>query len=241
MSPKHFSFANQNNTVTPDRRTDQPTTSTPISNKKPNNCIEDEFKIVVTNCEGVTGKKLLLENMLLSTQPDVFIAVESKLDKTVSDAEFLPPPYLDPPPSRRDRIRGGGGVFIATKSGLTAVPLENFDTQCEIRWIKILLKQQKTLIVGVYYHPPKATIKSLEELNKSIGLVRTAYPDAILFLGGDFNLSGIDWEGNKCKPRAPKKKMCETLIQIADEFNLEQLNQPGKKIFLSYYSPRVQH
>ena len=54
--------------------------------------------------------------------------------------------------------------------------------------------------------------------------VKAACPDALLFLGGDFNLSGIDWDQNKYKPGAPKRKMCETLLQIADDFHLEQVN-----------------
>ena len=58
---------------------------------------DDSFKFVVANCEGVTGKKQLIENMLASSQPDVFIAVESKLDDSVYDSEFLPSTYLPPP------------------------------------------------------------------------------------------------------------------------------------------------
>ena len=37
-------------------------------------------------------------------------------------------------------------------------------------------------------------------------------------------MPGIDWDENRYKPGAPKRKMCETLLQIADDFNLEQLN-----------------
>ena len=46
--------------------------------------------LVVANCDGVTGKKASIENMLTSLQPDVFLAVESKLDQSVFYAEFLP-------------------------------------------------------------------------------------------------------------------------------------------------------
>ena len=107
-----------------------------MNHEKPNS--HKGFKIVVANCEGTTPQ---VKSRLLKTCShlfnDVFIAVESKLDNTIYDSEFLPSTYLDPPPSRRDRVRGG--IFIATKAGLVAEPLTEFDTVCEIRWVKIQL------------------------------------------------------------------------------------------------------
>ena len=50
----------------------------------------NELKVVLTNCEGVTSKSLLIENLLISLEPDIFRAVKSKFDKDVWDAEFLP-------------------------------------------------------------------------------------------------------------------------------------------------------
>jgi len=43
----------------------------------------DEITIVLANCDGVTGKKSSIENMLVSLDPDIFVAVETKLDNTV--------------------------------------------------------------------------------------------------------------------------------------------------------------
>ena len=36
----------------------------------------NEVTVVVANCEGVTGKKATIENMLTSLQPDIFLAAE---------------------------------------------------------------------------------------------------------------------------------------------------------------------
>ena len=73
----------------------------------------DEITIVVANCAGVTGEKTTIENMLTSLQPDIFLAVESKLDDSVYDAEFLPPTYWDSPPARKviKNAREEVGVF----------------------------------------------------------------------------------------------------------------------------------
>ena len=64
---------------------------TDTSHNTPHN--PNELKIVLTNCEGVTGKSLVIENMLSSLEPDIFLAVGSKLDEYVEDAEFLPLNY----------------------------------------------------------------------------------------------------------------------------------------------------
>ena len=190
----------------------------------------DEITIVVANCDGVTGKKATIENMLTSLQPDIFLAVESKLDDSVYDAEFLPPTYRDSPPARKDRKRGGGGVFIAVREGIIAEQLTEFDSECEIAWTKIQLECKNFLIVGVYYRPPDSSIASLQELNTSISKIRTKYPRAKIFLGGDFNLPGINWETYSHTPLKPKKADCEYLLQTAADFHLDQLNtNPTRK------------
>ena len=231
-SPPHSLL--ESDISTPERSTDgQPSTSTPVASQHTKPAMpddDDSFKFVVANCEGVTGKKQLIENMLASSQPDVFIAVESKLDDSVYDSEFLPSTYLAPPPSRRDRIRGGGGIFIATKNGISATSLPLYDTDCEVRWVKIHLQSKKTLLVGVFYRPPKTGVKVLSELHRSIAKIRSDYPDALLFLGGDFNLPGIDWEDVRHRPGISKMNLCESLLSTAAEFHLDQVNlEPTRK------------
>ena len=92
----------------------------------------DEFTLVIANCEGVTGKKAIIENMLTSFQPDVFLVVESKLDSNIADTESPPPSYRATPAIRYNRTRGGGGVFIAVREGITAEPLPEFNTNCQM-------------------------------------------------------------------------------------------------------------
>ena len=185
---------------------------------------------MVANCDGVTGKKATIDNMLTSLQPDFFLAVESKLDNSVFDAEFLPPPYRDFPPARKDRKRGGGGVFIAVREGVVAEHLTEFDTSCEISWVKIQLQNNNYMIVGVYYRPPNASVDSLHELRNSISKVKDKYPRAKIFLGGDFNLPGINWESCSHIPLKSHKAECEYLLKTAADFHLEQLNvHPTRK------------
>jgi len=146
--------------------------------------------------------------MLLSLDPDILLAVETKLDGSVQSSEFLPPHFI---PSRHDRKRDGGGVLIATRDNIIAEPLLEFDTDCELRWVKIHLDAAKTLIVGVFYRPPDSSTQCLHALNTSINNVRAKFPEAILMLGGDFNLPGTDWSSLTHIPSKSGKTDCEFL------------------------------
>ena len=202
---------------------------TDVSASPPTQHNPNELKVVLTNCEGVTGKSLVIENMLSSLEPDIFLAVESKLDKDVLDAEFLPPNYRVTPPFRKDRIRGGGGIFIAVRENLIVEALPDMDSNCEITWVKVRLTTNKFVIFGVFY-TPTSDMPSLLELQSSLVKVRQRFPDTPLFLGGDFNLSGINWETLTHIPKTAKKTQCEFLLQLAADFHLEQLNfEPTRK------------
>ena len=164
---------------------------------------KDEISIVVANYQGVTGKMASLKNMLTSLEPDIFLAVESKLDNSVYVNDFLPAGYST---SHKDRKRGGGRVFIATKEPIKAAPLPELDTECELSWVKIHLEAAKTLIIGVFYRPPDSPTKCLQELEWSFFLVRQRYPEAIPLLGGDFNLAGNNWNSLLHVPRSPRRR-----------------------------------
>ena len=182
--------------------------------------------LVVKNCNGVRGKKAALEHMLGSLEPDIFIALESKLDPSVN-SDIIPPNFSI---SRRDRAGYSDRVFIAVKDNIVVEPQPQFDTECEIRWIKVHLEATKTLLVGAYYRPTKSSTTSLLELNKSITMVRENFPRAVLMLAGDFNLHGIDWTTLAHTPTKPDKQDCELILSIAMGYNMEQLNlSPTRK------------
>ena len=158
---------------------------------------------------------------------DIFIAVESKLDPGVNDSEIIPPNFSI---SRRDRTGNGGRVFIAVKDNIVVESQPQFDTVCEIRWMKVHLEATKTLLVGAYYRPPKSSTTSLLELSKSKAMVSEKFPRAVLMLAGDFNLHGTDWTTLAHTPTKPDKQDCELLLSIAMEHNMEQLNlSPTRK------------
>ena len=145
------------------------------------------LNILVANCNGVTSKREQLAAELDYLNPDVFIITETKLGPGTNTSEILPMNYKA---HRRDRKAGGGGVMIAVRDDISFTLLSQYDTNCELTWIELQLQGAKKLIVG----PPKSTIQSLEELDKPICNVKKDYPNAIIMLGGDFNLGDISWD-----------------------------------------------
>ena len=200
----------------------------------------NELTIISANCEGVTGKSASLEHMLTSLEPDVFLAVESKLDSSISDSEFLPPAYRTSPPFRKDRVRGGGGVFIATREGIIAEPLTDLSTDCEICWIRVRLESNSSVIIGVFY-TPQADIESLVELRNSLLKVKETYPNVPLFLGGDFNLPGINWDSLTHTPMSPKNNRVSTSYKflLISTLNRSTLNPLVETTSWTYSSPPV--
>ena len=131
---------------------------------------------------------------------------------------------------RRDRKAGGGGVMIAVRDDISFTPLSQYDTNCELTWIELQLQGAKKLIVGAYYRPPKSTIQSLEELDKAICNVKKDYPNAIIMLGGDFNLGDISWDELAHIAGKAEKQHSDALLDIVGQHNLEQLvREPTRK------------
>ena len=69
---------------------------------------------------------------------------------------------------RQDRDGRGGGVLIAVKTDFIVQPIEELQTNCEILWVKLQLKNCKTLFVGAFYRPPETDIDYLTQLDLSL-------------------------------------------------------------------------
>ena len=81
--------------------------------------------------------------------------------------------------------------------------------------------------MGSYYREPKAKLENLEELDLSLNKVHNLKPYCNMktFLGGDFNLGGIVWDSGCSLAGARDKTHCDKLIEITQNYNLEQINE----------------
>ena len=68
-----------------------------------------------------------------------------------------------------------------------------------------------------------APISVLDDLQTSLYDIKSAYPTAKIFLGGDFNSPGINWSDVTLTESYVPASFREKLIEVTDEFHLEQL------------------
>ena len=195
--------------------TRQNTTSAPARGQK------NELTTIIANCNSVKGKGAIIETMLDSLNPDIFIGVETKLENNIKDNEFMPSTYIT---VRKDRNANGGGVFIAVKQDYIMEPIIT-SSNCETVWVKLILTSGKVLIIGAFYRPPSSTIEALQQLDNDVTLLKQRYPNATLLIGGDYNLPHINWETQAHIIGSPNKQHCDFLLDMMTNHALGQVNR----------------
>ena len=68
-----------------------------------------------------------------------------------------------------------------------------------------------------------AHISVLEDLQNSLYEVKSAFPTAKIFFGGDFNSPDINWSSGSTTNSYVSASFREKLIKVSEEFHLEQL------------------
>lgn len=183
---------------------------------------KNSLKIAVINFQSISAKREALHIFIETHNPDVIIGTESWLDDTVNNNEIFPPNFTA---VRKDRNTntGHGGVLVATRNDIISVHQTELDTECEIVWVELQLMGCKKLVIGAFYRPPNKTdSKYLDQLKLSLNRINITQ-DTMICLGGDFNLGDINWLNNSVVPGARFKAQSETLIEISEQFDLEQL------------------
>src|SRR5437870_144741 len=123
---------------------------------------------------------------------------------------------------RKDRTSGrGGGVFIAVSDKYIASHQPELDTDCEILWIKLETVGSKCTYIGAFYRPNENDESSLQLLNSSLQRLRTT--NSNVWLAGDFNLPGIDWELGITKNDSRFKNQHDEFLDILNDHGLTQI------------------
>ena len=114
-------------------------------------------------------------------------------------------------------------MFVLVNSKFTSDEPDDLRTghDQEQLWVRIRAKAVKTLYVGAFYRPPSATDPDVfQALESSLSKIP---PEALIWLGGDFNLASIDWENMTVKPNPYHGACCKYLLDNAQNYFLEQL------------------
>ena len=139
-------------------------------------------------------------------KPHVITLSETMLDSTISDMQIWLDDYVL---YRSDRIRGGGGVatyvISSLKSQLIIPQIDPVYFEC--LFVKLILHENKHLIIGNFYRPPSAPVESIRSILSTINSLNC--PMEVIFLG-DFNWNWL--------PRFSSNEK-----QLFDSLNLTQL------------------
>ena len=124
---------------------------------------KSSIKLLTVNCRSIrsTQKPNQLLELIAEHNQDVIYGTESHLDNKYSSAEVFPESYSI---ARKDRVEGGGGVFIATHQRVLSTEESSYDTQCETKWIKIALSCSKLIFIRCFYRQPSSNVEALLNL-----------------------------------------------------------------------------
>ena len=215
-----ISFDNPNATSSPNRAT-RPAQDSIHQSATPRNDIP--LKVLVVNCQSIRGanRKPLFHNMIESTKPDIVIGCESLLDNSISSAEVFPPDYKA---YRKDRRDGShGGVFTLVSDQLQSDEPEELkvDSRCELQWVRVKVVGTSHLYVGSFYRTRDETDPDyLSNLETYLQWIPSG---SHIWLGGDFNLPGIDWDSESVKPYATHSQESHQLLSVAKNCFLDQM------------------
>ena len=198
--------------------------------------VKENLRIIVCNSNSIKNRKAELEYLVKTTQPDIILSCESKLDNSVKSSEFVPNNYIAD--IRRDRTYFGGGVVIIHKADLVIQETEivvpkpdqsNYpgDFHDEIVWAKLTIKNSCPVYIASYYRSSSNyNADSLSLLNESLEYLNTNViknSRATIIIGGDFNVPDVDWE--KDLPRPSNTYMKPLVLNLLDTLSSNGLTQ----------------
>uniref|UniRef100_A0A183SUQ0 Endo/exonuclease/phosphatase domain-containing protein n=1 Tax=Schistocephalus solidus TaxID=70667 RepID=A0A183SUQ0_SCHSO len=155
------------------------------------------------------NKMPLLQTLVFIHCPDIVIVTETWATPCVSNSELNIQGYDY---IRNDRHEGrGGGSCIYIKQPLTFLPLDyrQFTAVEESCWLRVVLKDNYSLLVGCVYRPPNASgdydLRLSQAFHAAVDL-NMKY----CLIAGDFNLPEVHW----FPPSGPAK--FENLLEAID-------------------------
>eukprot|EP00794_Sanderia_malayensis_P006479 gene6479-7218_t len=188
-------------------------------------------RIMTVNCRSLRSEKKRNDLVELITlhEPDIICGTESHLDMHYSSSEVFPSMFDI---VRKDRVEGGGGVFIATHKKLLAAEEKGCESDCEAKWVKVSLQGSKPLFIGSFYRQPSRDIQPLTELDKSLkSLVQASQSTPNIVLTGDFNAPDINWSDCIVKQNPEYGyELNQALIDIMNDHDLVQNNQKPTRL-----------
>ena len=193
-------------------------TSSPIK-PRPTWTNDKPLRIVNINCQSISNKKGPWTHLIDGCWPDIIIATETWLNDTIKDSELESPGYTI---YRKDRVKGtNGGVLIAINKSIKSSAI-SVTTNEEILWAKVSCRGQCDLLIGACYRHVISNQITILELFATTQTLTTEH-NYDIFLGGDFNFPGFDWDNMSLKPNTPYVQLHQDFLENLTNYELKQL------------------
>lgn len=178
------------------------------------------LNVAFTNCRSILPKRHHLHSLIEDVNADVVLLTETWLHPEIVDNEVLPT-NLNFSVYRRDRLeRRGGGVLIAVRNTLSSSFISCDDC---LEVARVCVRHRAlTAVFGICYRPPDSHTSFCSLLTRALTTVKEKFPDAPLFLFGDFNYPSISWPLLSTPNTSPTSDPNQ-FIQLTLDFNLHQV------------------
>ena len=193
------------------------------------------LRLLNVNAHSITNKKGSFQNLVDSTDPDIITCSETWLIRQQGDGEIgminrFSDEYEIHRFDREDKNLypnkdpKSGGVFVAVRKSeaIKVTRQPDLETNCEIVWVKIEIRNVKTLYVAGYYRRDKSDAEATAELDASLSKIANR-TRAHIWIAGDFNYPGFNWEDRTLLPNCPYASLHERFLEILDDHKLTQV------------------
>ena len=198
-------------------------TKKPRRSKRTNK--ERQIRIISVNARGIKSKLASLKMLIAETEPDIVAIQETKLNdkEKISIANYQ---WIDG--SRKVQKGGGVGFLVSYKILKNIVREPDPDIQtAEVKWIRMILKDQQHLCIGVYYGKQEthSAEKTLDEYNMLENrIVSYIANDTHVILLGDFNAKvGSNEKGIKNGDKIISRNG-KMLLELIDHTDMVMMN-----------------
>lgn len=182
--------------------------------------------MLTINFQSLWKKQAELCTLINETDCHIVIGTETWLTPDVNNSELLLPNFHIFRKDRSPRADGvtarGGGVMIAVSNFLSC---EEIPTSSDTKtiFVKIKLRNKKTLIIGSVYRPPNFSLDQSTKTIKEIYNIFDKNKRAVFSIGGDFNIPDIDWANQEVIGNQYQKEINQKFLEMSQDLGLQQL------------------
>ena len=122
---------------------------------------------------------------------------------------------------RKDRKDGYSGVMIGVKRQLLYEHVPTSDS-CELVAVKVTCKHNLVIVASLYRPKHNYADYTVQLINAIDSLVKR-HPTEVIWIGGDANLSDINWSSNAVSGNNYEKEISDSFLQAVENCGLDQI------------------